>query len=402
MGLLWTAGGLVTLCLALTLAELSTMFPRPGGNFVFIYESWGPLAAFVYGWTFLFLNPASWAAVAIIGADYFGRFVRLTEFEKRAFAVALIAFITFANYRSMKFATVMQNVTTGVKALALASVAALIFAFAPSAGGAFAAPISFALPRGGGVGIALVSVLWAYEGVANFCALSGEVRNPGHTIPRALIVGVTIVVSLYLLINAAYAFALPVSSIAMSDLVAADAVGKVAGHFAVSIVAALVIISTFGGLAAQGMSDPRVFYAMAQEGLFFRRTGKVHPRYQTPHIAVLVTGGLAALYVSVRTFEQLAAMFILGLWPFYVLAVAGVIRLRIIQPDRERPYRTWGYPLVPLIFIAAALFLLSNSLIVAPLTSLINIGVTLAGIPAFYAWRHFARRISNPPEPVAT
>ena len=253
------------------------------------------------------------------------------------------------------------------------------------------------MPNGGGVSLALVSVLWAYEGVASFCALAGEIREPARTLARALVIGVAVVVALYLLINAAYASAVPVHVIATSNLVAADAVAKVGGHIAVGLVAGLVIISTFGGLAAQGISDPRVFYAMAREGLFFRGTGRVHTRYRTPHVAVLVTGALAALYVSVRTFEQLASTFILGLWPFYVLSVAGVIKLRVTNPDQTRPYRTWGYPFVPLVFIAAAVFLLGNSLRVAPVTSMINIGVTLAGIPAFYAWRRFSSCVPKTP-----
>lgn len=391
MAVLWVAAGLVTLCLALSLAELATMFPRAGGNFVFINESFGPLAAFLYGWTFLLINPAGWAAISLMFAEYLGHFVPLTEPGQRLVAIVLIALVTLANYRSVPLAAGVQNVATSAKALALFALAVLIFALASGSEGALAEPISFSIADAGTFTIALIGVLWAYEGVASFCALSGEVRDPARTLPRALILGVLAVVVLYLLVNFAYAYALTPGEMGGSKLVAASAVSKVAGGFAAGIVAGLVMLSTFGAVAAVALADPRVFYAMAKEGLFFRNIGRVHPRFQTPHIAVLIAGALACIWVSVRTFQQLYSAFIIGLWPFYTLAVLGIFRLRLQRPDLTRPYRAIGYPVVPLVFIGAALFLLGNYFIEDPVLSSINLAVIVSGIPAYFIWRRWHR-----------
>lgn len=393
MALLWVFAGFVTLCLALSLAELGAMFPQAGGTFVFLRESFGPGAAFLFGWTYLIITPAGWAAIAVTGAQYFGHFVPLSDLGERLVAVSVIAVITIANYRSVPLAAAVQNVATSGKALALLLLAVLIFALWKGEGGALSQPVSFEIGAVGGFGVALITVLWAYEGVSSFCALCGEVREPQRSIPRALILGVLAVIVLYLLVNAAYVYALSMDEIKASPLVAADAMARVAGGVAAGLVAGLVVLSTFGAIAALALADPRVFYAMAQEGLFFEVTGRVHPRFKTPHVAVVVAGTLACIWVSFRSFEQLANAFVLGVWPFYALAVLGMMKLRRTRPDLQRPYRTLGYPVVPLIFIGAALFLLANSLIEQPRVSLLNIVITLAGLPVYFIWR---RKLRNP------
>jgi basic amino acid/polyamine antiporter, APA family len=392
MMLLWIVGGLVTLCLALSLAELATMFPRAGGNFVFIRESFGPLAAFLYGWTFLITNPAGWAALAVTGAEYLGHFVPLTDIGKRFTAMGVIAAICIANYRSVPLAASLQNAATSAKALALLLLAVTIFASWRGDTGALNAPLAFDIGSISGFGVALIVVLWAYEGIGNFCALVGEVRDPARAIPRALVLGVLGIIFLYLLVNGAYLYALSMDEIRASPLVAADAMAKVAGGMAAGLVAGLVVLSCFGAIAALAISDPRVFYAMAQERLFFQLTARVHPRFQTPHVAVTLAGALAFVWISIGNFRELASWFVLGMWPFYALAVLGVLRLRRTHPNAERPYRTLGYPLVPLIFVGAALFLLTNSLVQQPEVSLVNVAVTLAGLPVYYVWRRFSRK----------
>lgn len=391
-GLLWVCAGLVTLCLALSLAELAAMFPQAGGNFVFLRESFGPAAAFLFGWTYLLVTPAGWAAVALTGAQYVGHFVPLTDRGERLVAVAVIASITIANYRSVPLGAGLQNAATSAKVLALLLLAVLIFALWRGEGGAMSQPVSFEIGSIGAFGVAMVTVLWAYEGITSFCALAGEVRDPGRSLPRALILGVLGVIVLYLLVNAAYAYALSFDEMKASPLVAADAVARVAGGAAAGLVAGLVVLSTFGAIAALALADPRVFYAMAKERLFFGVTGRVHPRFRTPHVAVAVTGTLACIWVSFRTFEELANTFVLGVWPFHALAVLGVLKLRHTRPDLARPYRTLGYPVVPIIFIAAALFLLTNSLIEQPRVSLLNVAITLAGLPVYFIWRAVGRR----------
>ncbi len=392
IGLLWVLGGVIALCLALSLAELATMFPRSGGIIVFLREAYGPLLAFLFGWTFLLINPASWAGISLIFAEYLGHFVPLTDLGRRIVAAVLIALITLANYYSVPIAAAVQNVATTAKALALLALAGGIFLLGSTADGAFAAPISFETTDIGGFGLALILVLFAYEGAAAFCALSGEVREPARTLPRALIAGMLAVMVLYLLANAAYLFALPIEALRGSELVAADAMTKVAGPSAASLISGLVMLSTFGAVAATAIADPRVFFAMAQENLFFRSLGRVRPRSETPHVAILVAGVIAILYVMVRTFEQLATAFILGLWPFFALAVFGLILLRIRRPDLPRPYRVLGYPFVPLIFVAASVLILANALVEQPRITLFNVALTITGIPVYFIWRARQRR----------
>lgn len=387
IALIWIAGGLVTLCLALCLAELATMFPRAGGIYVYLHEAYGPAVAFVFGWTFLIINPAQWAAITIIFADYVGAFLPLTASGKRLVASALIVCVSAANYFSLRFASAIQNFTTASKALALAVISLLLLTLGNGSGGALAQPAQWSLPGLGAVGVAIVAVLWPYEGVASSCALSGEVRDPARTLPRALILSVLGVMTLYLLINAAYLHVLPFAVVAGSGFVAAEAMQSVAGSAGAAFISACVLLSTFGAIAATAIVDPRVFYAMARDGLFFKRIGAVHPRYRTPHIAIVVSAALAIVYLWVRTFEELAAQFILGLWLFYALAVLAVIVLRFRRPDSARPYRTVGYPIVPAVFVLCAAGLLVSALIELPAISLINLGVTAAGIPFYLIWK---------------
>src|SRR5262245_23310769 len=387
----WVAGGVVTICLALCLAELATMLPRSGGVYVYLREAYGPPMAFVFGWTFLLLNPSNWAAIVTIFAEYVGAFVPLTATAKHIVASTVIAFVCTANYVSLRFAAAIQNFATSAKALALTAIALIIFTFASGANGALHQPVTFAMPGLGAFGVALVAVLWPYEGVAGACAIAGEVRDPARSLPRALILSVSVVMVLYLLINAAYLYVLPVSAVAHSGLVAADAMQAAAGPHGATAVAACVMLSTFGSVAAASISDPRVFYALARDRLFFQRIGAVHPRFRTPHVAIVVSGALAIGYVWIRSFEELAAQFILGLWLFYMLAVIGLLVLRARKPDAPRPYRTLGYPVVPLLFIFAAGGLLLNSLHELPKIALANLAVTLLGIPVYFLWQRVRR-----------
>ena len=387
IALLWILGGVITLCLALSLAELAAMYPRSGGNYVYLREAYGPGVAFVYGWTFLLINPAVWAGIALILAEYLGHFIPLSADGRRLVAAGVIAFATVTNCLSVRFAAAIQNIATAAKTAALFAVAGVIFSLGSVSAGAFSEPLTFAVPSYGNLGVALVSVLFAYEGTMSFCALSGEVRDPARSLPRALTLGVALVIVLYLSINAAYLYALPLHDVISSKLVAADAMQRVAGSAGAGIVAALVVLTTFGAVMACALADPRVFYAMAKDGQFFRTIGVVHPKLQTPYLAVLLSGAIAIVYSSLHSFEELTAIFILGLWPFYAMGVLAVIVLRIKQPHLARPYRTPGYPLVPGIFVAASVLVLLNSLIVQTHVTLLNLAMTLAGIPVYKLWR---------------
>jgi len=387
----WVVGGLVTLCLAICLAELATAFPSAGGLYVYLREAYGPALAFVFGWTFLLVNPAMWAAIALIFAEYLGQFMPLSPMAQRFVASGLILTVSAVNFRSVRLAGLVQGIATSAKVLALAAVAGVLLLAGSRAHGSLVAGVTATGVSSKEVVFAVVAVLWSYEGVAAACALAGEVRNPGRTLPRALILGVLAVVALYLLINLAYLYVLPMSVLGASPFVAADAMRAVAGESGAAAIAACVVVSTFGALASTALVDPRVFYAMACDRLFFAAIGKAHPRFQTPHRAVVISAALGCGYVWIRSFEELAAQFVLGMWPFYALAVFGAMRLRRTRPQLERPYRVLGYPLTPVIFLVAALLLIGCSLIELPGVTLLNFAVAAIGFPVYWLWQRPAK-----------
>jgi APA family basic amino acid/polyamine antiporter len=391
MALAWLTGGLITLCLAWSMAELSAMFPSAGGTYVYLREAFGPMMAFLFGWIFLLFAPAGWAGIAAIFSRYAAPMLGVDHAHEYLITIAVIGVVTVTNALSVTFSSRVQSATTIAKALALFGLALALFLLAKGSDGALAAPIDWHPTSLAGFGTVLVAVLWAYDGVGPFCALSGEVKDPGRSLPIALLVGVTIVVVLYMLINAAYLYALPLDAVKASTLVAGDAAESIGGNTARQAISVLVMVSTFGAVSALGLTDPRVFFAMGRDGLFFRSIGAIHPRFATPARAVVLSGLIACLYASRQEFEQLAATFVLGLWPFYALAVAGVIILRRKRPDQPRPYRTFGYPVVPAAFVAATFLILGNALVTSPVSTGMNIGLTLLGIPVYFIWKRVTR-----------
>ncbi|MBI4538449.1 MAG: amino acid permease [Gemmatimonadetes bacterium] len=392
--LVWMVGAALSLFGALTLAELAALFPHSGGIYVFLREGYGPLPAFLFGWTRLVvLHPASIGAIAMIFAAYVGAFLPLEDVHVRIIAASVIAALAAANYRSVGWGAAIQNASTAAKVLSLGGLALLALAMGDAGAGAFAQPPTLAPSSWTGFGIALVAVLWTYDGWADLTYMAGEVKNPTRTLPRALIGGVLAVVLVYLAVNAAYLYVLPMDAVAASDMVAADATATIFGQPGRSVAAALVMLSTFGAINGTLMTGPRIFYAMADDNLFFRRVAAVHPRFRTPHIAIILAAALGIGYVSIRTFEQLAAAFVLGIWPFYALAVGAVFRLRR-RRELQPPYRTPGYPLVPILFLLSAIAILANALVEQPGSTLLGFAIILAGIPVYYARRAYLRRHS--------
>lgn len=388
MSLLWVIGAVVALFGALTLAELAALVPRTGGIYAFLREAYGPLPAFLFGWTeLLMIRPAALGAIAMIFAAYVGEFIPLTDGQTRAVAAGAIILLGTANILSVLWGAAVQNTSTLAKVVALVALASAAFLFGDGSAGALATAPEFRPVSWGGFGVALIGVLWAYDGWADLTFMAGEVRDPGRTLPRALLGGTLAVIVVYLIVNAAYLYVLPVEEMAASELVAADAARRIFGTAGASIVAALVVLSTFGALNGSMMTGPRIFFAMADDDLFFRPVAAVHPRFQTPYVAIGLAVILGVAFVSLRTFEQLAGYFVLGIWPFYALAVGAVFLMRKRRPDLERPYRTVGYPVVPLVFLLASVLMLANSLIEQPLDTGISMGVILAGVPVYYVWR---------------
>jgi amino acid transporter len=388
IAIVWILGGVITLCGALATAELAAAYPHSGGVFVYLREAFGPGAAFVYGWTMLFLAPASTAAVALVFAEYFGTLVPLSPAAARIVAAAAIVVVAIPTYRSVSSSGATQGAATVGKLAALAGLILAAFLLGDGSEGTFGQGAPTTEPGSWGrVGVALVAALWAYNGFQDMVAIAGEVRDPGRLLPRALITGTSLVVVVYLAANAAYLYVLPFATVTASPLVATDAMVRVLGAGGANAVAVMVMISTFGAANALVLTQPRVFYAMARERLLFAPLARVHPKFGTPHVAVAWFTVASLVCVWSQTFEQLAEAFVLGLWPFLALAVAGVIVLRRKRPDLERPYLTPGYPIVPLIFITGTLCVVGSALVEHPVSTLAGMGLTLLGVPVYFAWR---------------
>lgn len=390
---IWVVGGVFALCGALTLAEVAGAFPQTGGVYVFIRESWGRLPAFLFGWAELIvIRAAALGAISTTFSEYFLRVLGydpgVVPYSKYVHYVAAGAIVLLAafNYVGMKWGSLVQNLTTLAKtgALLLLIVVALAIGL-PETGGHFApaAPAgSFTFAR---FGLALVSVLWVYDGWGDVSFVAGEVKDPERNLPRVLIYGTLTIIGLYLLANIAYLSVLSVEEIRHSRLVAADAADKLVGPIGVAFVSVAVMISTFGTLNGSVMTGARILFAMAADGLLFKPVATVHRKFQTPSVAIGLEAGLGVLFVLLGTFEQLADAFVTAIVPFYALAVGSVFVFRR-RPGYNPPFRVPGYPVVPAIFIVATILLLGNA-IVDPSSrapTLWVLGVILAGIPVFY------------------
>ncbi|HEX8430352.1 MAG TPA: amino acid permease, partial [Longimicrobium sp.] len=364
-----------------------------GGIYVFLREAYGPLPAFLFGWTeLLVIRPAALGGIAMLFAEYLRTFVPISDVGVRVVAGSAIVTLATANIVSLRFGSIVQNASTAAKVVTLVGLAVLAFTMGNFAGGSFAQPILWEPLSWGGFGIALVAVMWAYDGWADLTFMAGEVRDPERTLPRALLGGTAAVVAIYLVVNAAYLYVLPASEMAGKPLVASDAARAIFGQVGASIVAAMVMLSAFGALNGSTMTGPRILYAMAEDGLFFRPIAAVHPRFRTPYAAIGLAAALGLCYVSILRFEELADAFILGIWPFYALAVLAVFLLRRQRPDLHRPYRTWGYPVVPAVFLLASVAMLLNAAVRETRSTLFGFGVILAGIPVFYIWQNIRAR----------
>jgi amino acid transporter len=388
MLLVWAAGGVISLCGALSVAELAAALPYSGGWYVFVREGWGRLAGFLFGWSELVLiRGSALAAISTVFSEYLLRSVGFDATSQITHYVAAVAIVIAAvtNIRGVHLGAGIAAVSTAAKFGALTLLVFASFLLGPGVGASTANfTVATGNVDGGLVGLALISVLWAYDGFADVTMAGGEVSDPQRNLPRAILTGTVAIVAIYLAANAAYLFLNPIDVIAKSPLIAADTMQALFGAFGAPLVSVVVAISTFGGLVSTTLTAPRVFFAMADDGLFFRKLASVHPRYHTPHVAIALSATLGVVFVLTRTFEQLADTFVLSIWPFYGLAVAGLWRLRTTRPDLPRPYRVPLYPAVPAIFVAAVVYLVGNALITDPLWTGVTFGVVLAGIPVYY------------------
>ncbi len=387
----WALGGLIALFGALTYAELAAALPRSGGVFAYILEAFGPLPAFLFGWSELTVIRASaLGAIATIFADYLGYFIPLTSAQVHYVAAAAVVIVGIFNYVGVSVASVVMNLTTVAKYGALVGLGVLAFLAGQGSAGHFT-PF-----WGSGVNLsvlstALISIMWTYDGWADLAFMGGEVRNPARNLPLALIIGTGLIVVIYLLLNIAYIYLVPLPEMAGAKLIAATAAERIPllGTGGAGVISALVMLSTFSTLNGSMMTGPRVFFAMADRGLFFQGIARVSPRFRSPSVAIGLATVLGVLYVLFNNFQQLADKFILGIWPFYALAVAAVFVFRRRRPDLVRPYRVWGYPVVPALFLIASVAMVVNALVTDPKNTGITFGIILVGVPAYFAWKRF-------------
>ncbi|MEQ1573896.1 MAG: amino acid permease [Vicinamibacterales bacterium] len=391
----WLLGGLISLCGALSVAELAASLPQTGGWYVYLREGWGRLAAFLFGWSELLLIRASAAgAIATVFAEYLLRSIGygsgLPGAVTNYVAAGAIIAAALINVRGIRLGALVAGISTIGKFGALTVLVVLSFVLGNGAG-ASTANFTAAGATGwastvtaGNFGLALISVLWAYDGFADISFAAGEVTNPQRTLPRAIVAGTLAIVAIYLAANLAYLYVTPVQGIAGSRLIAADTMERLLGRPGLTFVSIAVTVSAFGALSATMLVAPRVFFAMADDRLFFTSVAAVHPRYGTPHVAILLAMTLGVGFVLTRSFEQLADTFVLSIWPFYGLAIAGLYRLRRARPDLPRPYKVPGFPVVPAIFIAAVIYLVANALVTDPSWTSVTFAIVLAGIPVYY------------------
>ena len=405
----WIVGGALSLAGAITYAELGAMKPQAGGEYVYIRDAYGPLPGFLYAWTwFAIAKPASVATlttglVRILGT--FSAFAFLDHAAVRSpfsvtygqlVAAAAAVGITALNYIGVKRAGDVQVVFTLMKIAIIISVALLSFTAASGTWRNFGTSFSGATGGFAGFMAALIAALWAYDGWNDLNMVSGEIRNPGRNIPIGLIAGVGVVAVLYMLTNAAVQYVLPAATIAVSPQPASAATAVAVGAWGAAIVSAGMALSMLVALNGTIMSGARVPFAMARDGYFFKAMAEVHPRFHTPSVALIVQLVLSILLLLFAgSFRQLFSLAIFAEWLFYMIAASTVFVLRKKEPNAPRPYRTWGYPLVPALFVVAAAVLLYYTFTENLRNSAWGVAVILAGIPIYLYFGTKNRRVTG-------
>jgi APA family basic amino acid/polyamine antiporter len=406
----WILTGLLTLAGALTNAEVASLIPEAGGQYVFFRVTFGQLTAFLYGWTtFIVYQTGSIAAIAVAFAKYLGYFVDLPHLgpELEAWqlpligniyplknigitmvAIGAIITVTTINYFGVQFGGIIQNVFTFLKVLAIGAI--IVLAFTSGKGSTDHFFPLWGMPSSGSlmaaVGVAMIATLWSYDGWNSLTFLAGEVMEPQKNIPRALIIGTLAVILIYVTTNLAYLYILPIGEIATSKLVAADVMNVVFYGWGGAIISAMVMISTFGTVNASSMTTARVFYAMAKDKMFFKSMGEIHPKFRTPNKSLVVQCTWACILCLTGTYDQIFTYVIFAGWIFYALGGAAVFILRAKQPDAVRSYKVPFYPVIPVVFILVATWFVYNTITQQTRDSMVGLFLVAAGVPFYLYW----------------
>jgi basic amino acid/polyamine antiporter, APA family len=406
----WLAGGLITLCGALSFAELGAMYPQAGGQYIYLREAYGPAAAFLFGWAFFgFIMCGGLAALAVGFAEFLGSFMPvlstghvLVRLDLLGLAFSLssgqvvaalsILFLTLINTFGIRSGALVQNALTILRLATVAAFVVLGILIGRKAGGANFLPLftpghpfpAFLPP----LGLALVAVFWTYDGWYSVNCTAGEIRDPGKTIPRGLILGVLSVTAVYFLVNLVYLLALPLDRLQGVVRVGELAASALFGSGGASLFAALVTVSIFGCLDANILFGPRVFYAMARDGHFFRAMGRLGRRSRVPTAALWGQAAWSAVLCLSGTYQSLYEYMVFALLLFFAATGLAVFVLRRKAPGLDRPYRAWGYPAVPVVFIAMSLAVFASIVVSQPWKALAGAALLAAGLPVYLIWKH--------------
>jgi len=388
----WVVGGLLSFFGALAFGELGASMPEAGGAYVYLRESYGSMVGFLFGWTlFLVIDSGAIATLTVaFTSKYLTHFFVLSPAAQKLISLAFLAFLVGVNYAGTRWGANLQNVLTVIKFAGLAGICAVIFLFAKGQTANFVSPGvgAFSGNLASSFGIALVASLWAFKGWEAATASAGETKDPQRNLPLGLFVGIVACIVIYILAQLAYLYVIPAAGIAKSERIAADAMALVVGPIGASIISVIILFSIMGATNQNFLCSPRVYYAMAKDGIFFKVLSHVHPRFRTPHVAIIAMGIWSmVLVLFFGTFENLFNYVIFGQWIFFGLTVAGVFILRKKRPDLPRPYKTWGYPVTPVIFIIAALYISINSLLTSFGNSMKGLAIILLGLPFYLFWR---------------
>jgi basic amino acid/polyamine antiporter, APA family len=388
--IVWVVGGVLSLLGALAYAEMAAMRPEAGGLYIFIRDAFGPLPAFVYGWTLFFaIASGAVATLSVASVAYIKQLIPIPDGAGKLPALILIAAVTAINVRGTKQSAGVQNVTTIIKTSLILVMSLMLIILGTGWRATMAQLWPDHLTSGllSGIGLAMIGILWAYEGWQFVTFSVGETRDPQRNFPRGFVGGTAALIAIYLIANLGYLAALGPDKVQQADAVAAEAVREVFGVGPGKLVAAVIWIAMFSAANSILLTAPRVYYAMARDGVFFRKLAEVHPRLGTPAFAILAGAGWTMFLAAMGTFEQLFTYVVFSGWIFYGLAAASIFVFRRREPHAPRPFRCPGYPWVPALFVLSAATIVVNTIISQPKNAAIGLALVFSAVPFYFVWR---------------
>jgi APA family basic amino acid/polyamine antiporter len=409
----WVLGGVVSLFGCAAFAELGSMFPDSGGQYIYLREVYGDLVAFLYGWMlFSVSNGGTIAALAVAAAAYMGEIVPVISQQHivltlgpivltraHLVGIVLIAVLTYVNVVGLRWGALLQNVSTWTKFTAMAGFVVLGFALGKGSWSNFSshgAPLTMGLTSSqfiSAMGVALIAVFWAYDGWVYITWVAGEVKDPVRNVPRSMFLGILAVGAIYIAMNLTYVYAMPISEVAQHETIAHAAATALFSPRAAGLLSVMIAISCFSAAASCTLSGARVYLAMAQDGVFFKRMAVIHPKWRTPAFSLIGQGIWAAILTVSGRYDQLYTYVIYGMVLSYTLTVVGLFILRWKRPDAPRPYRCTGYPWIPAIYVLAGTAWTLNTIITRPTEAFWGTAIVLVGVPGYLYWKRNSRRV---------